>query len=354
MRILFLADAKSYHTQRWVNYFVDCGHQCYLITLVQGFDTKAEDFFIQPIPLPDFLKYPLSLPRIRRIAARINPDLINAHFVPSYGLVGARLKFHPLVISTWGSDVLISPHKSWFHRLRAEYVLKKADLVTTDARFTGEAISNLGVDSKKVVVSPMGIERVLLRPEKKTEKPYLTILSNRKFESLYDVATFLKAVPAVIAQAIKDVRFVILGEGSQKSLLVQLVRKLEIESRVEFKGVVSRETLLQYYRDSDIYISTSKSDSTSVSLLEAMCFGLIPIVTDIPGNREWIENEINGFLFPVSSHQVLAQKIIEVINRFPLDHAIRERNRNLIRAKAVWEDNMQVIEAAFLKLVERA
>ena len=354
MRVLFLADAKSYHTQRWVDYFVDSGHQCYLLTLDRGLETKAEEFFIPSRVLPNFLKYPLSLRRVKEVTSRIRPDLINAHFIPSYGFIGARLKFHPLAVSTWGSDVLISPQKSWLHKHRAEYILKKADLVTTDAHFTAQAITELGVSLGKVLVSPMGIERILLGFGEKTEKPYLTIFSNRKLEPLYDLATFLKAIPMVLAHAKADVKFVILGDGSQKSRLIQLTKHLGLENRVEFGGVVSREKLLQCYRDSDIYISTSKSDSTSVSLLEAMNFGLIPIVTDIPGNREWIEDRINGFLFQVSDHQALAQRIVEVVNQFPLHHSVKEKNRNIIREKAVWEDNMQVIETAFLRLVERA
>jgi len=349
MRILFLSDAKSYHTRRWVNYFFGRGHRCFLITLEKEFDTKAEEFFILTKSLPNFLKYPISLPRIKRIVGKIKPDLINAHFVPNYGFIGALLKFHPLVISTWGSDVLISPQKSWLHKLRAEYILRKADLVTADAEVSAQAVNQLGVE--KVLVSPMGVEKRLLGKQKKEEKPNLLILSNRKLEPLYDIATLLKAIPLVIKQAQKEVKFVILGEGSQKNKLIRLAKKLKVESYVELKGVVPRRRLLKYYQDSDVYISTALSDSTSVSLLEAMNFGLIPIVTGIPGNREWIEDRKNGFLFPTSNHKALAEKIIYVINEFAHWADFRKRNDSIIRSKAVWEDNMKTIEARFHKLV---
>lgn len=41
----------------------------------------------------------------------------------------------------------------------------------------------------------------------------------------------------------------------------------------------------------DVFISIPSSDSTSVSLLEAMCCGLFPIVSDLPANREWIHDK---------------------------------------------------------------
>ena len=351
MRILFLADAKSYHTQRWVNYFVDRGYRCFLITLDKGLDTKAEEIFIPTKSLPHFLKYPRALPRIKRIVEKIKPDLVNAHFVPNYGLIGALLRTRPLVISTWGSDVLISPRKSWLHKKRAKYVLRKADLVTADAEVSAQAVYQLGVEREKVLVSPMGVEKHLLGRQKKAEKPNLLILSNRKLEPLYDVTTLLKAIPLVIKQAQKEVRFVILGEGSQKNHLIDLARKLKVESYVEFKGVVSKETLLKYYQDSDVYISTALSDSTSVSLLEAMNFGLIPIVADIPGNREWIQDQKNGFLFPPSNYKALAERLVSVINEFAHWADFRKRNDSIIRSKAVWEYNMKTIEDRFRKLV---
>jgi len=353
MRILFLSDAATYHTPRWVDYFVDRGHRCYLVTLDEGFPTKAEEFFLRMKTLPDFLRYPLSSGKIRKIAAKIEPDLVNAHFVPNYGLIGALLKFHPLVISTWGSDVLISPGKSFLHKLRTKYVLSRADLVTADAEVTAQAVCKLGVERGKVLISPMGVERDLLGQQRRKEKPYLLVLSNRKLEPLYDVATLLRVVPRVKKEVQREVRFVILGEGSQKDRLASMARELKVEKSVEFKGVVSRETLLNYYRESDIYVSTSQSDSTSVSLLEAMNFGLLPIVTDIPGNREWVGEGKNGFLFHVSDHRSLAERIIYAASEFSRWAEFRERNAAIIQRRAVWEENMRAVEERLLRLVAR-
>ncbi len=353
MRILFLSDARSYHTQRWVNYFVHQGHECFLGTLEEGRKTEAEEFLIPTRLLPNFLRYPLSAGRIRSIMERIRPELVNAHFVPSYGLVGAMLKFHPLVVSTWGSDVLISPGKSWLHGKRARYVLGKADLVTADAEATAEAICRLGVERDRVVVSPMGIERTLIRRPSREEKPHVVVLSNRKLEPVYDVGTLLKAIPVVMGRSPKEAKFVILGEGSQKGRLLNLAIKLKVENHLEFGGVVPRAELLRLYQESDVYVSTSLSDSTSVSLLEAMNFGLIPIVTDIPGNREWVEEGNSGFLFPTSSPQALADKIISTVNQPDRWGAFREANHGIIRSRAVWEDNMKAVEDRFSRLVTK-
>jgi glycosyltransferase involved in cell wall biosynthesis len=353
MRILFLSDAGSYHTQRWVNYFVDRGHGCFLISLEMGFPTKAQEFPVRPAPLPNFLKYSLSVPKIKKIAKSIQPDLVNAHFVPNYGLIASLLKIHPLVVSTWGSDVLISPEKSWLHRLRAKKILSKADLITTDALVSAEAIYQLGVAKKRVFITPMGVEQKSLGQHSNKAKSSMLVMSNRKLEPLYDVATLIKAIPQIVKRAKRDVKFVVIGEGSQTSHLLNLAIKHKAESHVEFKGVLSREDLIQCYRDSDIYVSTSLSDSTSVSLLEALAFGLIPVVTDIPGNREWIRHGENGFLFPQSDQVALSEMIAFIINQFDRWKEFRERNASIIQARAVWEDNMKSVEAEFVRLAGR-
>jgi glycosyltransferase involved in cell wall biosynthesis len=77
--------------------------------------------------------------------------------------------------------------------------------------------------------------------------------------------------------------------------------------------------------EADIYVSTSLYDGTSVSLLEAMGSGAFPIVTNIPANREWINDGENGFLISVDDEKILAQRIIESIkNRSLLEKSVKK------------------------------
>ena len=89
-----------------------------------------------------------------------------------------------------------------------------------------------------------------------------------------------------------------------------------------------------YYRKCGYYISVPKSDSTSVSLLEAMSYGCIPIVSNIPANTEWIEDKINGLYYERS-------KIPEFLcNAFRI-------NREIIRERAIWSNNIK----KFVKII---
>lgn len=358
-RICFLADAKSCHTQRWVNYFFDRGYEVFLLSFDRSEKIKAEQNLLSS-RIPHLgLKFFFVKGDAKKIIEEIDPDLVNAHFVISYGLLGALVKKKPIVVSCWGSDILISPKRSFLHKLRVKYVLKKADLLTSDGANLTSALISLSVDKDKIVTSPMGVDEKFINPNpdrafgNKIDKAHCTILSNRRFESVYNVETLILAIPLVVREAKRKVKFTLIGEGKQKEYLLDLTKKLNVEKYVEFKGRVSDEELLRYYQDSDIYVSTSLSDSTSVSLLEAMASGLVPIVTDIPGNREWIKDGGNGFLFPPRDYEFLSGKILEGVNDFEKYRSFAKKNINIIKEKALWKENMKVIEDKFLELYDK-
>ncbi len=230
----------------------------------------------------------------------------------------------------------------------------KLILVTCDGVNLSQGLTELGVPSEKIVLAPMGVEQRLLikRKDHFENKEDIIILSTRSLEPVYDLKTLIEAVPLIIQKTNKKARFWITGQGSQEQELRKLASRLKVERNVEFKGYVNREDLEELFQKADLYVSTSLSDSTSVSLLEAMASGLLPVVTDIPGNREWIEDGKNGFLFPPGNYQALAEKIIWIINNFKETEKLRTENQKIIREKALWEENMKVIENRFLELLK--
>ncbi|MGB2698551.1 MAG: glycosyltransferase [Candidatus Zixiibacteriota bacterium] len=354
MRICFLADGKSYHTQRWVNYFAEKGHQCHLLSLEKGIRTKAYHHILKSNSPVNALKFILAVPQVKYILKEIAPHMLNAHFASAYGFTGALTGFRPLVVSCWGSDVLISPKKSFLHKLRVKHALSKADLLTSDGQDMADAIEKLGVIKKKIVISPMGVDQSLLEKckGKRPSQETFTILSARKLEPLYNLKTLVLAASEVVKKFKGKVKFIIIGEGSQKQNLLGLSQKLGLNEYVEFKDFLPREEFLNLFQQAHLYLSTSLSDSTSVALLEAMASGIIPVVTDIPGNREWIMDGKNGFLFSPEDHKALAEKIIYAIDNFENLNRIRGENLALIKKRALWQDNMKRIEDSFLELIK--
>ena len=355
MKILFLADARSIHIQRWIQFFKEQGDQTYLVTLEEPAQEITETIYLQPKSSLNFAKYYLATREARELVCQIKPDLINAHFVPNYGLLGTKLGFKPLVVSVWGSDVLISAQKSIFHRLRASWVLKEANWLTSDSNYLTEEMAKLGANRDKISTFPMGLGQEFLNISQKhlSKKNEFTIISTRRLEPVYDLDLLIRAVPLIIERGNFKIRFLIVGEGSQKERLRELTRRLGVYEKVEFCGAVSPDNLIRLLTSSDLYVSTSLSDSTSVSLLEAMASGLIPIVTIIPGNREWIQEGVNGFLAPANRPEVLAEKIVSSCQNMAALQKIADRNQQMVREKANYQANLLLLRENFLQLVRK-
>jgi hypothetical protein len=70
----------------------------------------------------------LAARQISQLIYHISPDLLHAHHVTSYGLVGALSGYHPYLISSWGSDVIWSPHQLFLLDWMLRYNFKQAEL----------------------------------------------------------------------------------------------------------------------------------------------------------------------------------------------------------------------------------
>src|SRR5207249_11184425 len=86
VRLAVLANAAVTHTHRWVEHFRARGHEVGLWSLEPGPPALATVRLPSP-PLPGFLRYPLAAPALRAALAAFAPDLVDAHYVPNYGLL---------------------------------------------------------------------------------------------------------------------------------------------------------------------------------------------------------------------------------------------------------------------------
>jgi glycosyltransferase involved in cell wall biosynthesis len=97
---------------------------------------------------------------------------------------------------------------------------------------------------------------------------------------------------------------VIAGDGTERPRLEALATDLGIASRVRFLGW--RDDPDRLYGAFDVFTLSSRSEGTSVSLLEAMSTGVCPVATDVGGNRAVLGPELEGLLVPSEDDAALA------------------------------------------------
>jgi glycosyltransferase involved in cell wall biosynthesis len=350
MKIALLSNAAAIHTRRWAEALRGRGHEVRIFSLEEPATGLADVVRIPSWPLPNVLRYPLARTAMRKAVLDFDPDLVDAHFVPNYGYLGALVGRRPLVVQCWGSDLLVSAARSPLHAARARHVLRSADLVLADARVLGDAARRFGAPAGRLNVVPWGadLERFPLAIAPREPR----LVSVRMLEPLYDVGTLIEAMPAIRA-AVPTATLDVAGDGPLARPLEDRARALGLADGVRFLGRVAHADLGAFLGRAAVYVSTSRSDSTSISLLEAMAAGAVPVVSDIPGNREWVDDGDGGRLFPVGDARALAAAAIDVLRGDEFRARARAKNRALVEERGDWRTNLARIEALYAQLVER-
>jgi len=365
MKICYLVNAASIHTQRWINYFAEHGWKVNLITWRSpAYAEIHPDITVhRTLFPPHYIARYGALLEIAWLLRKIRPDIIHAHYLGHFGILaglyGSLSGFSPIVLTAWGSDVITGAigWKRWL----IKHALKRADLITCDADHMVERLVMLGANREKIKLICFGTDTRKLSPRPKSEKlkeqlgvgGSPVVISLRLLQPLYDVESLITAIPLVLKE-IPETKFVIGGEGSQEKDLRQLAQSLGVSDNARFVGFIPNDELPRYLTSSDVYVSTSLSDAgLSASTAEAMACGLPVIITDFGDNRKWVEDGVNGFIVPLRDPETLASQIIYLLRNKDDRIKFGQAGRQIIEEKNNYEKEMGRMGELYEILIKR-
>ncbi len=99
------------------------------------------------------------------------------------------------------------------------------------------------------------------------------------------------------------------GDGSVKEEMEIEIKAHKLTKKVRFLGKLPHEEIPAFWKCQDICINLADYEGRSISIMEAMGNGAIPVVTDTSGVKEDIENGINGYIVPLGDYQAAAERI---------------------------------------------
>jgi glycosyltransferase involved in cell wall biosynthesis len=323
LKLLYVANPDSIHTKKWCEYFLN---KYGTIDLIKGESVKE---------IKDHIK-------------SFKPDIMHVHYAGYGALYAVCSGFRPLVLTVWGSDVLLN-QKIWWKRQALKYILHNSDLITCDAQHMVQALINLDYPIDKIYRINFGVDVDKFKPNPIShDRP--TVISLRSLEPIYDIKTLINAVPLVVKE-IPNVLFKIIGDGSKEIELKRYSLELHVEDNVLFYGKASNNEIPMLLHLSDLYVSTSLSDAgIASSTAEAMACGLPVLVSDSGENHLWIENTFDcgdKFIFKCGDYKTLANQIVMIL-KVPHDIGWGKENRNII----VNQDNYKVEMAKMAKIYE--
>ena len=285
---------------------------------------------------------------LRQVLRAVKPDLIHAGPIQSCAFLVAMTGFHPLVSVSWGYDLLNDANKNNLWRWATEFTLRRSEVMVGDCNTIREKALEFGISNERIVTFPWGIDLKKFKPEKyppANEKKF-TLLSTRGWEPIYGVDVLARAFVKATKQY-DQLNLIMLGSGSLANQIRGIFKRGGVMEKVIFPGQVSQRDLPRYYQMADVYVSASHVDGSSISLMEALACGRPAIVSDIPGNREWIEPGVHGWIFKNGDSDELCKVILGAIDQRGKLGGMGKSARLQAETKADWDKNFPYLLQAY-------
>lgn len=295
---------------------------------------------------------------LRKVIREFAPDLIQAGPIQRSAFLAALTRFRPLVTMSWGYDLLHDVHKGRIWEWATRFTLKRSAAMIGDCDTIRNLAMFYGMNPGRIVTFPWGANiekyspseskaKIAVRQRLGWNENTFVLLSTRSWAPIYAVDDLARAFVKVARQR-PELRLFLLGNGPLAPKIRQIIQDGGMIERVHFPGQISQAKLPDFYRAADLYISTSHSDGTSISLLESLASGTPVLLSNIPGNKEWIDEpgEV-GWLFEDGDVDSLAAGILYAVeNRAQLQKMGRSA-RKLAEDQGDWRINFPNLFTAY-------
>lgn len=243
-------------------------------------------------------------------------SIIHANWIYPSGhlafLLSKKYKI-PFSVSLLGTDVhkLKKGTKYW---KVAKRIVEKADVVTSVSQELIDRCVNMDISipvEKTIILDNIyDTNKFKIFPKNELRQKY-SFNENEKIYFFVGGLVEIKNVDILI-QAFnllddKNSRLLIAGDGPDKLVLEQIVKKINLVDRVQFLGNLNEDKLIAFYNLSDILCLPSKNEGTPNVIIEALLCGLPIVATNVGGIPQLIKIGVNGFLVEPNNIDSLAE-----------------------------------------------
>ena len=346
--ICFLADANSIHTHRWISPLVERG---YGITLVSYTPVKRDLSFSYPvIDLPKMVNWP----RLRFLVwglwlraylRRLKPDILHAHQLQAAGWLGVLAGYHPFIVSSWGSDLLVEPQRSKFRRRLVKTVLDRSDRLVYTSPPQLDAARSLGYPLEKMRLIPWGVETRVFCPfpqDKADTRHRLGIdldaplvFSPRGIAPIYQIHRIIQAFEQVRNDC-PEARLLLLNSSYQPAYLAELegfIREHNLQSSVIWftqERTFEMEPMALLYRAADVTVSFPTSEGYGLTVYEAIACGCPTVISNIHTFDGVLQDQVHTLKVPVDDTQALASDMTRLLASPALRESISKKALTLV------------------------
>ena len=297
------------------------------------------------------IRYAVYAPELRSICKRCEADILLTLWGGGWATMAYLSGVRPYSVFVGGGDIL---RVAGINKRISAFILKRAALVFANGCYFGEKAREFAPEAN---IFPLyyGVDTERFSPAGQPSSP-LRIICTRSFGKVYNNSYLIEAL-AMMPHDLPEYRVTFTSSGE----LLENVRVLAdrilphwLRPRVEFLNGVTDDDMVKCLQQSNIYVSLSKYDGTSISLLEAFSCGLFPVLSDIPQNREWVDPDLNnGLLVPLNNPKLLAEALVQALSDTERRSRARSINRQMIMERANGRKTMAILAHELENIVRK-
>lgn len=401
MHIAVLSDPNNFHTQKWATALLAAGARVTVFSFDPYHDEGLETVCLTNPPGAKY-NYTSYLRGGKLLAEALQHhqiDVVNALNITPFGVWARQSGFRPLIQSALGADILEYPppgkgspelsYRSWanvqgdsgtlprmkhrilrrFYRRQVARALAAGDLVTGDNQYLVDCIRDwFGVAEEKVRLLRWGVEEKLfevtpeqlddLRQRLGLKAGKTLVLSPRGAKAIYQGDIILEGFRRLLEGNREDIQCLMLSAGYEIADEVRQ-KALELAERdqrfVFVEESLPREDVYALWNLVDIFVSAPIYDGYSASVAEGRYVGAIPVLNDIPANKELFCHGENGWICDPFSPENLAADLKKIIEHLPeLKEKFASVNKQWIREHSLVERNAEKFMEWAENLLHRA
>ena len=247
------------------------------------------------------------------------------------GLPVARLLGKPIVMKFSCSSLVVGMQASLLGRIELSMLRRWAkSILILNPGMVEEAIE-VGFDRSRIGWMPNPVDtdqfspcspgdKSLIRQTLKVDEDTPLAVFVGRLEAQKELPWLIGAFAKVVTH-IPDAKLALVGEGSLRGEMEQLVSSLGISPNVIFTGRLDSTGVLKWLHAGDVFTLISAIEGLPCSLIEAMSTGLPPVVSNIPAHTQLVDNEANGMVTELGNQDSIAQGLVRVLG----DPAARSR-----------------------------
>lgn len=228
-------------------------------------------------------------------------------------------------------------------------VYRNAQICIAASLAIGKYFKDIGCKNIEVIPNGINLEKFgnLNREENRKKlglKDEFVIMTVARLEKVKGMEYLIGAV--------KDFKLLIIGDGSERKNLENLVKNLHLEDKVKFLGQISNEMMPEMLVVADCFVLPSVKEGFGIVILEAMAVGVPVIGTRVGGILDIIEDGKNGILVEPEDSKGISNAVLKIYSHPELAKLLIENARSGLN-NYDWNDIAEKVNKIYLKFSPR-